>query len=59
MPDQRNSDGGQWRTSMNWCHMCRRWSEVTESAYFCLACLDDWSAAYIARREQEESAEKQ
>jgi len=44
---------------MNWCHICGRWSEVAESAYLCYACLDDWSAAYIARREPEGTAERQ
>ena len=35
--------------TMNWCHMCGKWREVTEPAFFCLTCLENWSASYARR----------
>ena len=58
MPDKRKIDDRQMRDTMNWCHMCGKWSEVGRPAYLCSVCVDEWSAAYGDRREQKAPADE-
>jgi hypothetical protein len=56
MPRKRQIDDGKMYDVKNWCHMCGKWSEVGRPAYLCLVCVDEWSAAYDARRERKTPA---
>jgi hypothetical protein len=58
MLDKRQIDDGQLHDTMNWCHMCGKWSEAGRPAYLCPVCIDDWSAAYDARAQQRTPADE-